>query len=69
AGPHGPAAVLEAAGAVLAAEPALLRDYLELTDADLGPAPATGAARLLVAARAGATRLIDNAPITLGDPR
>lgn len=67
--PRGPAAVLEAAGAVLAAEPALLRDYLELTDADLGPAPATGAARLLVAARAGTTRLIDNAPITLRDRR
>ncbi|MFP5370965.1 MAG: pantoate--beta-alanine ligase, partial [Actinomycetes bacterium] len=76
AGPRGPAAVLAAADAVLAAEPALLRDYLELTDADLGPAPTGGAARLLVAARAGTTRLIDNAPIALarptqptGDPR
>ena len=76
AGSRGPAAVLEAAAAVLAAEPALLVDYLELTDVDLGPAPATGAARLLVAARAGTTRLIDNAPVDLarptsptGDPR
>ena len=36
-------------------------DYLVLTDPELGPAPAAGPARLLVAARAGDTRLIDNA--------
>ena len=53
AGPQGADAVLAAARAVLAAEPALLQDYLELTDPDLGPAPAAGPARLLVAARAG----------------
>jgi pantoate--beta-alanine ligase len=41
----------------------VLLDYLELRGADLGPAPAHGAARLLVAARVGATRLIDNVPI------
>ena len=69
AGRQGADAVLTAARAVLAAEPALLQDYLELTDTDLGPAPTAGPARLLVAARAGATRLLDNAPITLGDPR
>jgi pantoate--beta-alanine ligase len=69
AGPQGADAVLTAARAVLAAEPGLLQDYLELTDTDLGPAPAGGAARLLVAARAGTTRLLDNAAITLGDPR
>ncbi|TFV80160.1 pantoate--beta-alanine ligase [Blastococcus sp. CT_GayMR20] len=67
AGPQGPEAVLAAARAVLDAEPSLLQDYLELTDTDLGPAPAAGPARLLVAARAGTTRLLDNAPITLGD--
>jgi pantoate--beta-alanine ligase len=32
----------------------------------LGPAPQTGEARLLVAARVGATRLIDNAALSLG---
>ena len=69
AGRQGADAVLAAARAVLAAEPALLQDYLELTDTDLGPAPVAGPARLLVAARAGTTRLLDNAPITLGDPR
>ena len=69
AGPQGADAVLGAARAVLDSRPDLLQDYLELTDTDLGPAPAAGPARLLVAVRAGSTRLLDNVEIQLGDPR
>ncbi|MDT4935071.1 MAG: pantoate--beta-alanine ligase, partial [Pseudonocardiales bacterium] len=40
-------------------------DYLELRAADLGPVPARGPARLLIAARVGSTRLIDNVAVAL----
>ncbi len=69
AGPRGADAVLAAAGEVLATAPELVPDYLALTDPDLGPAPATGPARLLAAVRAGGTRLLDNTPVLLGATR
>ncbi|MGC4890152.1 pantoate--beta-alanine ligase [Micromonospora sp. DT227] len=59
------------AGAVLAAAhrafdaPEARLDYLVLTDTDLEPGPVSGAARLLIAAWVGATRLIDNTAIHL----
>jgi pantoate--beta-alanine ligase len=69
AGQDGADAVLTAARSELAGQPTLAADYLALTDPELGPAPAAGPARLLVAARAGTTRLLDNVPVTLGAPR
>ncbi|MFC5065656.1 pantoate--beta-alanine ligase [Actinomycetospora atypica] len=65
AGEQGPAAVVAAAREVLSAEPALEVDYVELRDPELGPAPSIGDARLLIAARLGATRLIDNAHVSV----
>jgi pantoate--beta-alanine ligase len=63
----GPEVVLESARAVLDKEPLVEVDYLELRGTDLGPAPSRGEARLLVAARVGSTRLIDNTQVLLGE--
>jgi pantoate--beta-alanine ligase len=65
-GQEGADAVLSAARQTLAARPEVVVDYLELRGTDLGPAPVDGEARLLVAARVGRTRLIDNVPVLLG---
>lgn len=61
----GPAAVLDAARAVLDEVPAIAVDYLELRGPGLEPTPAVGPARLLVAGRLGKTRLLDNIAIDL----
>ncbi len=66
AAPGGADAVLNAARSVLSAEPAIDVDYLEVRDSALGPVPVTGSGRLLVAARLGATRLLDNVAIEIG---
>lgn len=61
----GPAAVVAAARAELDAEPDAVVDYLELRSDQLVPDPRHGPARLLVAARVGTTRLIDNIAVDL----
>jgi pantoate--beta-alanine ligase len=67
---YGAGAALAAAQAELDRAQHLEVDYLALTDPQLGafdPPSATSAeARILVAARLGATRLIDNMPLVIG---
>ncbi len=67
---YGVDVALDAARAELRRTVGVDLDYLVLTDPDLGDlphdVPAGTEGRVLVAARVGSTRLIDNMPITLG---
>ncbi|MBB6627432.1 pantoate--beta-alanine ligase [Nocardioides sp. KIGAM211] len=69
---YGVEVALDAARAEVRSSIGLDLDYLEITDPDLGPLPAAvpdgTEGRILVAARIGGTRLIDNMPITFGTP-
>ena len=64
--PEGRDHALAAARAVLRDTQGVDLDYLAITAPDLGPAPEYGEARVLIAARVGTTRLIDNMSLQLG---
>lgn len=63
----GTGAAVDAARAVLDEVPAIELDYLEVRGPGLEPNPSVGQGRLLIAARLGATRLLDNIAIELGN--
>lgn len=69
ASPYGVDAALDAARGELREALGVDLDYLEITLPDLAPVPAdleeATEGRVLIAARVGATRLIDNLPLTL----
>lgn len=66
AAPGGRDAILAAAHAVLESVPEITLDYLALRGRSLDEAPEKGSGRLLVAARLGSARLIDNVDVAIG---
>jgi len=66
AAPQGASAAVAAARDLLEAHASVDVDYLVVTGPELGPAPSRGPGRMLVAARVGSTRLLDNAALSLG---
>lgn len=63
---HGREAIVEMARSILDAAEGVELEYVELYGADLQPAPERGEGRLLVAAKVGDTRLIDNVGVAIG---
>lgn len=68
AGPRGASAVLDAARSVLE-DAGVTADYVALHSTDLGDPVPGSEARLLIAARVGQPRLLDNLAVHLGNPR